>query len=198
LEGLAYRLLPVRNSFNPNEDFGRVNTDIMFDNVMNKFKWGGVDVGPVYMDENNLRMTMNLRNNFDRLATALLMEGKKDSAVKVLDKAFEVMPEFNVPYNYFVVPLAEAYYRADVTDKPDLILNRYADILEQELNWQLNQKSSIQKLLESQIQRNMAIFRRIADIARRNKRVDMSKNLEERFEGIESRLGMMGGLSNNP
>jgi len=193
LEGLAYRLLPIRNSFSPNEDFGKVNTGIMYDNVMNKFKWGGVEVAPLYMDENNLRMTMNLRNNFERLATALIIEGKKDSAVKVLDKGFEVLPEFNVPYNYFVVPLAEAYYRADVTDKPDVILNRYADILEQELNWQLNQKSTIQKQLESQIQRNMAIFRRIADISRRNKRTEMSENLEERFKVLESKMSMLGG-----
>jgi hypothetical protein len=43
LEGLTYRLVPVsRKTPNPNA-FGTVATDIMLDNVMNKFKWGGMD-----------------------------------------------------------------------------------------------------------------------------------------------------------
>ncbi|MEO8733167.1 MAG: DUF2723 domain-containing protein, partial [Flavobacteriales bacterium] len=70
LEGLTYRIVPVKSaSHNPNS-FGSVNTDVMLDNVMNKFKWGGMDYAKgVYLDENVLRMTTNLRLQIAALAS---------------------------------------------------------------------------------------------------------------------------------
>lgn len=40
------------------------------------------------------------------------MEGKTDSAVAVLDRCNELMPNKKVPYNYFNLLMAEAYYKA--------------------------------------------------------------------------------------
>ncbi|MBL0105526.1 MAG: hypothetical protein IPP51_18145 [Bacteroidetes bacterium] len=84
----------------------------MYDNVMNKFVFGNMNDERVYLDENNLRMTTNFRINFSRLAEELMLEGKRDSAIKVLDKCVEVMPDKTVPYNYFMTKVAELYFRA--------------------------------------------------------------------------------------
>ncbi|MEX1189508.1 MAG: DUF2723 domain-containing protein [Bacteroidia bacterium] len=186
LEGLAYRLIPVYNPPGRGDNYGRVDTDKMYDNIMNKFKWGGVDKKEIYMDENNIRMTMNLRSNFDRLATALNAEGKKDSAVKVLDKAFEVLPEKNVPFNFFTVQLAEDYYQAGEIEKPDQVIKRYADILEQELTYYFSQKPAIYKEFDSDAQRSMSILRYMIDVCRRNKRDDLMKDLDARFRRLET------------
>ena len=64
---------------------GEVNTDIMYDNVMNKFKWANVDPEKVYLDEQNQRLVLSYRNLFNRLADALILEGKKDSARKAIN-----------------------------------------------------------------------------------------------------------------
>lgn len=185
LEGLAYRLIPVMNTPGRGDNYGRINTDKMYDNIMNKFKWGGVDKNEVYMDENNIRMTMNLRSNFDRLASALIAEGKKDSAIKVLDKAFEVLPARNVPYNFFTVQLAEDYYQAGETTKPDEIVKEYAGIIEQELDYYFSQKTNIYKEFDSEAQRNMSILRYMIDVSRRNKRMELYKDLDGRFKRLE-------------
>ena len=79
--------------------------------------WGGMDNANIYMDENNIRMTMNLRNNFARLADQLISEGQKEKAIKALDKCMQVMPEKIIPYNFFMLPVAEAYYKAGETEK---------------------------------------------------------------------------------
>jgi hypothetical protein len=185
LEGLAYRLIPVKTSgMSMNEDFGRVNTNLMYDNIMNKFKWGGVDARELYMDENNLRMTTNLRNNFERLASALIEEDRKEEALKVLDKSFEVLPEMNVPYNYFVVPLSEKYYLLEQGEKGDAVMLRYANILESELEWFFSQKPEIKKNLSSSIQRNMAIMKRILDLTEKHKR-EINKEIKEKFNALE-------------
>ena len=185
LEGLAYRLIPVKNPKGRGDNYGRIHTAKMYDNIMNKFRWGGLESNEVYMDENNIRMTMNLRSNFDRLAEALIEENKKDSALKVLDRAFEVLPEKNVPYNFFTVQLAEDYYKAGETAKPDAILKRYADIVEQELDYYFSQKPALYKEFNDEAQRNMSILRYMIDICRRAKRTEMVDDLDKRFRRLE-------------
>ncbi len=73
LEGMAYRIVPVKK--NPLEAGERVNTDVMYDNMLHKFKWGGIAENPnIYLEENNLRMTSTLRLMFLRLVEGLTSE----------------------------------------------------------------------------------------------------------------------------
>ena len=64
----THRIVPIRNDQRTDIVPGRVNKDIMYNNVMNKFVFGNMnDEQDVYLDENNLRMTTNFRINFSRL-----------------------------------------------------------------------------------------------------------------------------------
>jgi len=110
-EGFAYRLVPIKTKAK-DQQIGRVSSTIMYDNIIKKFKWGNMNDPKVYLDENNQRMSMNIRNNFVRLADQLVIEGKTDSAVAVLDRCNELVPNKKVPYNYFNLLMAEAYYKA--------------------------------------------------------------------------------------
>ena len=133
LDGLTYRVVPIKSEVPTNRggEYGRINTNIMYDNLMNKFKWGNMNKDGVFLDETILRQTKNLRNICYRLAKALIEENKKDSAIAVLDRAFEVMPDKNVPYDVFALRLAEAYYNAGEFEKPqpviERLLERYGD-----------------------------------------------------------------------
>ncbi|MEI6275065.1 MAG: DUF2723 domain-containing protein [Prolixibacteraceae bacterium] len=110
-EGFAYRLVPIKTKVKDSQ-IGRVESKLMYDNIINKFKWGNMNAPKVYLDENNMRMSMNIRNNFVRLADQLVLEGRTDSAVAVLDRCNELVPNKKVPYNYFNLLMAEAYYKA--------------------------------------------------------------------------------------
>ncbi|SVE12288.1 uncharacterized protein METZ01_LOCUS465142, partial [marine metagenome] len=126
LEGLSYRLVPyIANS--PDRQTGVVNIDIMYDNLMHKFTWGGLNDPDVYLDETNTRMVMNFRNNFARLAEALYRKNRKDSAIAVIDKCIEEMPKTTAPFSYFSFPLVNTYYLLDANKKGDVIL---ADMIE--------------------------------------------------------------------
>ena len=76
LEGMAYRIVPIKKDpFLPNE---AVNTDKMYDNMLHKFKWGGIAENPnIYLEENNLRMVQTHRYMFIRLVDALMLEAKQ-------------------------------------------------------------------------------------------------------------------------
>lgn len=111
LEGLAYRLVPIRYPKNPNPNvMGGFASETMYNRIMNDFQWGNMDYtdgAGIYMDENNRRMTTNLRLQMTNLAEQLMTEGKDDKSLDILEKLLEVTPEKNVPYDRVMLPVAE-------------------------------------------------------------------------------------------
>jgi len=131
-EGLAYRLLPATGK--ENDIFtGNINTELMYDNVMNKFRWGGIEDSTVYIDENVQRMLSNFRYTFASLANALLDTGKLDSTRLVLDKCLQLMPNRIVPYNASILPLIQVYYELGDYDKANLLVTELSGVIDQEL-----------------------------------------------------------------
>ncbi|MEM7161614.1 MAG: DUF2723 domain-containing protein [Bacteroidota bacterium] len=136
LEGLAYRLTPKKHAKSPNPNMlGGVNTDRMYQTVTEKFRWGNMDSENIYMDENNLRMTTNIRLHMANLAEKLIEEDKTDKAKAILDLAFEKMPEATVPFNQVVVPLADGYYALGEDDLANEIMFTYAEQCIEELEY---------------------------------------------------------------
>ena len=113
LEGFAYRLVPIRVAQESTDriNFGKVSTGIMYNNLFNKYKWGNMNDPSVYIDENNARMMTNIRNNFNRLGSAPVSEGKLDSAKTVILKGFEMVPTSVVPYEYFSLEMLQTLYQ---------------------------------------------------------------------------------------
>jgi len=190
LEGLVYKLVPVK-TVNPDGATGRVNTDAMYDNMMNKFVWGNLTGEGVYLDETNLRMCMNFRNNFARLAMALLDEGqkedgtfdaeKKKKAVAVLDRCMEVLPESAVPFNYFVLPVAEAYYRAGEMQKANDIVSRLIDQYDSELAYYYSLDNHRSNLMNFDKQQALYILQRIMMLTEELKQDAIFKKAEPVF-----------------
>jgi len=163
LEGMAYRLVPIRTESDPNEP-GRINTRILYDNLMNTFNWGNMYDPSVYLDEDHRRITVSYRNLFQRLAGALLDEGQDERAIAVLDRAMEVMPEYNIPYNYFTFLIAENYYRAGAYDKANEITRRMVDIHEENLSYYFSFRGGRASMVDSKKQESLAMMQRIAHI----------------------------------
>jgi hypothetical protein len=135
LEGLAYRLVPIKTvNSNPNLS-GKVATDLMYNNIMEKFRWGNMDVDGVNINENNRRMTTNLRLQFSNLSTALIEEGDDERAIKTLDKSIAVMPDKNVPFTRVLLPTIENYYKLGEFDKANELTELMFDRFEDELGY---------------------------------------------------------------
>lgn len=181
LDGLAYRLTPVKAN-NKDGQTGWIDTDILYNNLMNKFVWGGLNRKDVYLNENNLRMTMNFRNNFARLASALIDEGKRDSAVKVLDRCMEVMPYETVPYNVFVLQIAEGYYRAGEMKKATEVLNKMKQVTEQELDYYLSLDKEYTSMVENEAKRAMSVMQELSRLTRTYNQEELSKKIDEKFK----------------
>jgi len=180
LDGLTYRLTPIKSD-NFDGQTGWIDTDILYDRLMNKFVWGNIDKKNVYLDENNLRMTMNFRNIFARLANALLREGKRDSAVKVLDHCMQVMPEKTVPYNVFMLGIIEAYFKAGESKKALDIFQGMRKMTEQELNYFLSLDTKKAQTLSFEARRSMTVYNELARIVRTYSQEKLAKELDDQM-----------------
>ena len=122
-EGLAYRISPFTTNAPGAKSF---DTERTYDNVMNRYKWGGLDHKGLYIDETVMRMCYTHRHLLADLALQLVAEGKNDKALKVLQKAEKVMPAYNVPYNYVsgAADLAKAYALIGQKAKARSIINQ--------------------------------------------------------------------------
>ncbi|MCB9164489.1 MAG: DUF2723 domain-containing protein [Flavobacteriales bacterium] len=185
LEGLTYRLVPVKTpNRNPNMN-GRVATDIMYDNVMNKFKWGNMDTdGAIYLDENILRMTTNLRLQLSSLAEALITEGRDEEARKVLDLSLEMMPERNVPFTRIMLPTVEAYYDIGDTAKANAISERLFTIMEENMAHFLSLDRRFVERLSDDMALTHAVMGRLTTEAMRADST-FGEGLKERFDTME-------------
>jgi len=182
LEGLTYRLVPVRTpNQNPNLQ-GRVATDIMFRNVTDKFLWGNMGTeDPIYLDENILRMTTNLRLQLSSLAESLIEEGRTDDARKVLDISLENMPERNVPFDRILLPTIEAYYRIGDTEKANHLAARLFTIMEENLTWHLSLDPKFAERLDNEMAIAHAVMGHLASTVSRAA-PEAGQALNERFE----------------
>jgi len=156
LEGLAYRFVPYLAKSDDGQT-GEVATDIMFENLIHKFKWGNMQDPNIYLDETNMRMTMNFRNNFARLADALIRKGDFERAEIVLDRCIEIMPNEAVPYNYFNLPIAEGYYKIGKDEKAKKIISILTEIYFDELQYY----NAVDEKILSKLQRDYQIANQI-------------------------------------
>ncbi|MCQ2975489.1 MAG: DUF2723 domain-containing protein [Bacteroidales bacterium] len=129
LEGLAYRLMPYETKSLQAGDMGEINGDIMYENVMNKFKWGNMQDPSVTIEENNRRQIniIDVRGTFARLADQLIAENKTEKAINVLNRCLEILPSSQVAYDQTMLPVVEALYKAGMTDKAVQISEQMAD-----------------------------------------------------------------------
>ena len=181
LEGLAYRLLPVKAIPNAGE-LGEVSTDVMYNNVMNKFKWGNLNDPHVYLDEQNQRMVMNFRNMFCILSDALIREGKTDSARKVLDRCLEEMPEKTAPFNFFAVPILEGYYKIGDVEKANKLNERLFHLMEENLSYLFSFPKNDLKSMAMSLQEPLSILQRIQELSHNYKQEGLAKKIDISFQ----------------
>ena len=107
-EGLANRITPFTTKGKSVKNFDTAKT---YNNLMNRYKYGGLEKRGLYLDETVMRMCQTHRRIFGQLIMQLLKEGKKDKALKALQKVGQVIPVYNVPHSYMSgsLDLARAY-----------------------------------------------------------------------------------------
>ena len=116
LEGFAYRLVPEMDTTTMDTP-GNVEMNVAYHNLMNEFQYGNVADPKVYKDENMLRQLKHYRTIFARVASNMILNNRKDSALKILDFCMEKIPASEIPMDLFGLPVVEQYFALGATEK---------------------------------------------------------------------------------
>ena len=176
-EGFAYRLTPMNKKAKAPNGVANsdINTDIMYNNLMNVYTWGNINDPNVYIDQTIIRTTkiVKIRNNFGELAKSLVKEGKIDKAKEVMARCDSVMPPSLFPISYFDCEYVDGYYQAGESEIADSILTDGINTILTELDYYKTLDKSKRNTNAQEIQINIATLGKIVSLFQKNERTEL-------------------------
>lgn len=183
-EGFANRLVPVKTKNDRPYEFGRINTDKMYDNYMNKFSWGRMNEDDVYLDYYTRRTisVIRMRTNFARLAEALVEEGKKDSAIAIVDRCFELLPNHKMAYDMYTTRLIDAYYAAGATEKANEKAEEFYEQLSRQLDYYFSLRPSLSAGADMEKRMDLQALQDISRASGENGQMELNAKYQEALD----------------
>ena len=128
LEGLAYRVSPTTTS-------KRVDVERLYDNIMHRFRYGGLNTKGIYVDEDVKHLAYTHQIAMSILIDSLLQQGDTERALNVCHKWQQEMPQSNVPYTEEALSMARCFYMAHQPEQGDEIVSDLLRRADEWLSW---------------------------------------------------------------
>ncbi|WP_348678260.1 DUF2723 domain-containing protein [Flavobacterium coralii] len=193
LEGMAYRLVPVKTE-NPEDnpfELGRVHSEKMYDTVM-KWDWGNSNNPDVYLDPQTLRTGVSYKANLARLSDTLIEEGNPEKAEKIIDLALEKMPVARYRSYFMDKDFADGYYRTGNMTKARNLLTTLVQKYRENLTYYKSLKASLQDELYYTIIRDIESYRSLLLIMKENNDLSLYEEHKEEFNRYNKMFGRFG------
>lgn len=182
LDGLVYKLVPIYTEDSGAFDMGRIDTDLMYEIVMD-WEWGNSDDPSVYIDPQTRAQGISFRSNMARLVEQLIVDEQFEKAENIIDLAVEKMPLKAFRYYAFVEPFIQGYYAVSAVDKAQKLatelLNLYLDHLAYYTT--LNAEESYRRIEE--IYSDLEATRRVLDLSTEANDEDFVAPFTEEYNG---------------
>ncbi len=134
LDGLAYKLVPIKTQNKSPYEMGRIDSDLMYDIVM-KWDWGNSGSPDIYHDPQTRTQGLSFRGNLARLTETLIAENKIDKARDIINLARKNMPVEFFAFYTFVEPFVDGYYKVGETNKARELYNKLKKIYQSRLEY---------------------------------------------------------------
>ena len=134
LEGLTYKLVPIKTQNKSSYEMGRIDTDIMYD-IVKGWEWGNSGSPDIYHDPQTRTQGLSYRSNLARLIEALISENKIDKAKEIIDLAMKNLPVESFGFYTFVEPFVDGYYKVGETQKARDLFQKLKNIYQERLNY---------------------------------------------------------------
>lgn len=128
LEGLAYRVSPTATD-------QQVDVERLYENIMHRFRYGGLNTKGIYVDEDVKRMANTHQLIMGVLIDSLLQQGDLSRALSVCHKWQQELPNENVPYTESALSMARCYYLAHQSEQGDDIVRNLLRRSTEWLSW---------------------------------------------------------------
>jgi tetratricopeptide (TPR) repeat protein len=181
LEGFVYKFMPVK-ARDYIQGVGGLSPEKSYDILMNKCKWGNLNDPAVTIDRESYRNCIIPKQNFMRIADALLSLGKKDSAIALLDRCTELFPDSKIAYDRYMIPFADVYYKAGAMEKGNAIVRRVMEIYSQNLDYYARLKGKIEKYFTPDREQAIMTLRSLYLLAKQNDQEELAAELDKVYK----------------
>ncbi len=182
VQGWVYKFMPVKS--NPDDyiqNMGGVDPLTSYDIMKNKCKWGNLNDPHVYVDPESLNNSVRPKTNFMRVAQALQEIGKNKEAIEMLDEYIQYFPDSKVPFDVYMLPYAEIYYKAGAVEKGNKLIERVAEICNQDLDYYYAFAPGKTQYFEEDIQTTLGMMRRMSMVASQYHQAKLAARLDTMF-----------------
>ena len=136
LDGLVYKLVPIKTTNRSSYEMGRIDTDLMYD-IVKKWDWGNSGSPDIYHDPQTRTQAFPLEVTWLGLPK-LINENKIDKAKEIINIAMENMPVEYFGYYAFVEPFVDGYYKVGETKKARDLFQKLKNIYQERLDYYAN------------------------------------------------------------
>jgi len=158
LDGMTFKLVPI---YTPNEsnffEMGRINSDIMYENVMN-WDWGNITDDNIYLDTETRKNSVTYRNNMERLARVLITEDQTEKAKEILDISLEKMPVKKFGHYSMLISYIDLYYILNEKEKARTLTSELITVFQENLTFYSQFDSSYFDSIQDELQRNLLMY----------------------------------------
>lgn len=181
LEGIVYRFIPVKAKHMVN-GLGGVNTEETYDLLVNKAKWGNLNDPKVYVDPESRRNSVMPKQNYLRLAQALVDEGENTKAVEALDTMRKFFPNEKIPWDIYMVPMVETYYDAEAMEKGNEVSDVLIENFSSDLDYYASLKSPFQQYYQKDVQQALMVIQQLGMLAKRSGQTEQAAKADKKME----------------
>lgn len=195
-EGFTYHLIPFKADTANHDQLGKTNTLVMYDNIMNKFKWGNFKTAKYLDPESTTMFYPVIMSTILELTQNLIQEGHKDLALKVLHKYDAEMPDI---YPFIDLARSKYYFVATAYTLNDISLaNRYATSIENyvtdQLDYNYNQmQKDISNVDQRSVQLGLSLLNAIEQASKENHQAAISDRVSKQLKDYENKFAPVMG-----
>ncbi len=167
LDGLVYKLVPIKTVNDSSYEMGRIDSDLMYD-IVKKWEWGNSGSDKIYHDPQTRIQGLSFRGNIARLVEQLINENKIEKAKEMIDIAMTNMPVDYYEYYTFVEPFVDGYYKVGETEKARKLFSQLKTKYQERLEYYASMPLDEQYEKLNEIIGDMEAYNRNVDILIRN------------------------------
>ncbi len=196
-EGFVYHLIPFKTDATAPSQETKTNSLVMYDNVVNKFKFGNFKHARLLDNVSTTQFYPNMEMTFIDLTQGLIKDGRRDLALKAIHKFDEQMPDINpdidtAAQKFF---LAQTAYKLD-----DLKLgNKYVKSVDNFITDQLDYNYALLKNNNNEamdprtVQFGVQILNSMVDTTKSNHQDALSNQLQAQLKDYENKFAVLEG-----
>ena len=181
LDGMTFKLVPI---YTPNQsnffEMGRINSDIMYKNVMN-WDWRNITDDNIYLDPETRKNSVTYRNNMERLARILISEGQVEKAKEILDISLEKMPVNKFGHYSMLISYIDLYYLLNENEKARTLVSELSTVFQENLTYYSQFSENDIEGIFNEIERSLLMYDQVVKTATQFDTEDYSNSLKDEY-----------------